>query len=246
MKSIRWIVAFCFALVAAGLLALGSIRPARADTIVTNCTDAGLGTALASGGLITFNCGGPATITVTTDSRQINGTVTISGGNQITLAGSGISTFFWVRSPSGNLTLDGVRLTRAGSGGNALFSDGVLTVRNSAIFANGSNLFLRGGSATLENTSIFSNAGGLLADVNVTLRNVTMLSNTGTSAYYARTGTTTISNTIFANSVQNCSGNFASSGYNLSSDGTCNLNQPTDLPNTTALLGQPVLGNGVA
>ena len=61
MKSIRWVCTVIFALVAAGLVALGSARPARADAIVNPCTDAGLGTALASGGLITFNCGGPAT-----------------------------------------------------------------------------------------------------------------------------------------------------------------------------------------
>ena len=242
MKSIRWVCTVIFALVAAGLVALGSARPARADAIVNPCTDAGLGTALASGGLITFNCGGPATITVTTDSRQINSTVVISGGNQITLAGSGISTFFWVRSPSGNLTLDGIRLTGAGSGGNTLFSDNILTVRNSAIYANASQLFFRGGSATLENTSIVSNTAGILADVNVTLRNVTILSNTPSSVYYARVGTTTLSNTVFSNANGNCNGTFASAGNNLSSDGSCNLNQPTDLPNTKSLLGTPVLG----
>ncbi|MBP8241413.1 MAG: DUF11 domain-containing protein, partial [Thermoflexales bacterium] len=242
MKSIRWIAAGVFAFVVAGLFALGSARPARADAIVNPCTDAGLGTALASGGLITFNCGGPATITVTTDSRQINSTVVISGGNQITLVGSGISTFFWVRSPSGNLTLDGIRLTGAGSGGNTLFSDNILTVRNSAIYANASQLFFRGGSASLENTSFVSNTAGILADVNVTLRNTTFMSNTPSSVYYARTGTTTVSNTVFSNPNGNCLGNFSSAGYNLSSDGSCNLNQPTDLPNTKALLGQPVLG----
>jgi uncharacterized repeat protein (TIGR01451 family) len=242
MKSIRWIVAVFFALVAAGLFALGSARPARADAIVTNCTDAGLGTALASGGLITFNCGGPATISVTTASRSIASTVVISGGNQITLTGSGINRFFVVSSSGGNLTLDGLRLTGVSAGSNLILNDGALTVRNSAIFANGSNLFLRGGSATLENTSIYSNAGGILADSNVTLRNVTMLSNTGTSAYFARGGTTTVSNTIFANSVQNCSGTFASGGYNISTDATCNLNQPTDYPNTNPRLGAPELG----
>lgn len=240
MKSIRWIAAGVFAFVVAGLFALGSARPARADAVVNPCTDAGLGTALASGGLITFNCGGPATITVTTDSRQINSTVVISGGNQITLVGSGISTFFWVRSGGGNLTLDGIRLTKANS--DALFSDGPLTVRNSAVFANGGMFFARGGSALIENTSFFGNTGGALSDVNVTLRNVTMLSNTGTSAYYARGGTTTVSNTIFANSVPNCNGSFASAGYNISNDSSCNLSQSTDLPSANPLLQAAVLG----
>ncbi|MEO6063108.1 MAG: choice-of-anchor Q domain-containing protein, partial [Thermoflexales bacterium] len=242
MKSTHWIIAVFGGMVVAGLFWLGSARPARADAIVNPCTDAGLGTALASGGLITFNCGGPATITVTTDARNITSTVVISGGNQITLAGSGISTFFWVRSPNGNLTLDGIRLTGAGSGGNTLFSDNILTVRNSAIYANASGLFFRTGSATLENTSFVSNTAGILADVNVTLRNVTILSNTPSSVYYARGGTTTISNTLFANANGNCNGTFASAGNNLATDGTCSLNQLTDLPNTKALLGTPVLG----
>jgi hypothetical protein len=47
-----------------------SPRPARADAVVgtgtaDSCTEAALDAALATGGNITFNCGGAATITVT-------------------------------------------------------------------------------------------------------------------------------------------------------------------------------------
>ena len=59
-------------------------------------------------------------------------------------------------------------------------------------------------------------------------------------------GAVSIANTIIANSPfgGDCSGSgFASLGHNLDSDGTCNLTEPTDLPNTDPLLG-PLQNNG--
>ncbi len=54
------------------------------------CTEALFATALAKGGVITFDCGGPATIAVTSEHRPITTADTvIDGGGQVTLDGGG-------------------------------------------------------------------------------------------------------------------------------------------------------------
>lgn len=69
--------------------------PVRAAGVVGNgtpgsCTEAALDAALASGGLVTFNCGGaPLTITVT-QAKLITQETTIDGGGLITLSGGGM------------------------------------------------------------------------------------------------------------------------------------------------------------
>lgn len=60
-----------------------------------SCTEAALVQALASGGSISFNCGGAATITVT-QTRTITSATTIDGGGQITLSGGGRVPIFYI------------------------------------------------------------------------------------------------------------------------------------------------------
>ena len=57
-------------------------------------------------------------------------------------------------------------------------------------------------------------------------------------------GETTLQNSILANnSKENCNTTLRSKGYNLSSDGSCHFNGPSDLNNTDPLLG-PLQNNG--
>jgi hypothetical protein len=49
--------------------------------VVTICDDVHLATALSGGGMVTFNCGGPATLTL----KTIAANTTIDGGGNITL-----------------------------------------------------------------------------------------------------------------------------------------------------------------
>src|SRR5439155_16221982 len=61
------------------------------DGAADSCTAAALATALAAGGIVTFNCGAaPATITITaTISLPTDRDTVIDGGNTVTLDGGG-------------------------------------------------------------------------------------------------------------------------------------------------------------
>lgn len=101
-----------------------------------SCTQAALDTALAGGGLVTFNCGAdPVTITVT-GTKVISPATTIDGGGKIILSGGNITGV--LRVPvSSTLTLQNITIT-AGSGvqGGAIKSDGALVLSRTAIVSN--------------------------------------------------------------------------------------------------------------
>ncbi|HBW50401.1 MAG TPA: hypothetical protein DEF47_10885, partial [Herpetosiphon sp.] len=58
-----------------------------------SCTEAALDAALTNGGIISFNCGGAATINLTSDKILVSST-TIDGANQITLSGRNLNRLF--------------------------------------------------------------------------------------------------------------------------------------------------------
>src|SRR5437899_2746232 len=68
---------------------------AAAATLVTDCTESGLDLALAGGGAITFACGGPTTIHLSS-ARTITKDTSLDGGDTITLAPSNPTRFFVV------------------------------------------------------------------------------------------------------------------------------------------------------
>lgn len=82
------------------------------DGTLASCTNAALTTAMNGGGTVTFNCGGPATITMT--AKTITATTTINGGGNITLtvvdSGSGVEQLFTVNNGVG-LTLTNLTIT---------------------------------------------------------------------------------------------------------------------------------------
>src|SRR5690242_18270994 len=69
----------------------------------STCTEANLHTALAGGGTVTFNCGGPMSITVTA-AQTITTATTLIGGDVITLTGGGANRLFSV-DPTASLSL---------------------------------------------------------------------------------------------------------------------------------------------
>jgi hypothetical protein len=178
-----------------GVITVLSFRVARADTIVGNgtpqsCTESALNAAIASGGTITFNCGGSFTFHITSIKRIV-GTTTIDGRSQvapydpqITIDGDQAISVFEV--PAGTtLTIRGLTVTRgkaAGIGGGGILNRGTLNIRDqSAIFNNQSDTFgggiaSEGGSVTIEDSTISGNTatqegGGLrlnyVLDVNI-------------------------------------------------------------------------------
>ncbi len=80
-------------------------------TVVQSCDEAGLESAIALGGVITFDCGGPATITLT-QKKTITQDTVIDGGGEITLSGGGSTRIFEVDGEI-DFTLQRITLTDA-------------------------------------------------------------------------------------------------------------------------------------
>lgn len=91
----KWVVAVALA----GLGALITAQPARADAIVGNgspesCTEAAFNIALQTGGKITFNCGASSTIISLTQRYILWNPVWLDGGGLVEFRGGGIDTGF--------------------------------------------------------------------------------------------------------------------------------------------------------
>jgi hypothetical protein len=189
--------------------------------------------------------------------------LTITGGKVPNAGGA-------IRS-HGDLKLDRVAIkgntVSEQSTGGGIYSEGPLKITNSTVSGNSADAYGGGvtqfaATATITNSTISGNkagqfAGGVLAhSTTVTIRNSTIASNRsgglggGIKSVLA---TVVLRNTIVAgNAIDNCDTNFGgfdgvirSQGNNLSSDGTCNLTEPTDKRNTTPRLG-PLQNNGGA
>jgi hypothetical protein len=74
-----------------------------------SCTEAALNAALAVGGSITFNCGGPATITVTS-TKTISAGTTIDGGSLTTISGGNSVSVF---RADGNSTVQNLTIAKS-------------------------------------------------------------------------------------------------------------------------------------
>lgn len=149
----------------------------------------------------------------------------------------------------GNLTLNATTISGGrNTGGAGILTLGVLTVNNSTISGNystgivgnggasGIEAFIAG-TATLNNSTVSDNAGNLTdfgaVGGAVTLNNSTVSNNSGGVAYVV------LNNSIVADQAAgaDCIGTITSAGYNLDSDGTCNLSAIGDIPNGVANLG---------
>jgi hypothetical protein len=112
------------------------------DGTPASCHQAALAEALLSGGLITFNCGGPATILIT-ETLLINTSTIIDGGGQITLDGGGSQRI--IQHTAGTLTLQNLTIANALAAGHN-------------VAANGAGVLSQGSGQTLNLTDVtFSN-----------------------------------------------------------------------------------------
>lgn len=148
-----------------------------------SCTEAALDTALAAGGVVTFDCGAaPHTITVATEKLVTRDTV-LDGGGRITLSGGGATRILTLSAPADgdgpHLTLQRLTLRAGradGAGGAVLRLGGSLTVIDSVFLDNvasidglemaGGAIYALGGGATTIVGSMFagnraSNGGAL-------------------------------------------------------------------------------------
>jgi hypothetical protein len=102
------------------------------------CTESTLTACLPGGGsfdgTVTFDCGGAATITVTS-TKTISADTIIDGGSLITISGGNSVGVFSVNSFV-NFTVQNLTIANSYSGywGGGIFSSGTLTVTNSTLF----------------------------------------------------------------------------------------------------------------
>jgi hypothetical protein len=136
-----------------------------------------------------------------------------------------------------------------GVGGGIYSFGGMVTINTSTVSQNnafrGGGIRIEGGAVTINNSTISGNGNypniGLCAGIDggaMAINNSTISRNSGPHGGAGFCGMPTIQNSVVAdNAGGNCEGLVTSLGYNLSSDGTCNLNGPGDLNNADPQLG---------
>ena len=154
------------------------------------------------------------TLTITRSTISGNST-TWDGGGILTQGGTAMIT---------DSTVSGNGAGNSGGGINAGYyswTDATLTISNSTISENGGGGICNYATLTINNSTLGGNGGG---------------------GIYQGGGSVTLQNSILSkNHGRNCTGTMTSSGYNLSSDKTCNFSGPGDLNDTKAKLA--ALGN---
>ena len=210
------------------LLVLGLLlaaKPAQGAGVVgggtpASCTEAAFDAALAGGGLVSFNCGGSATITLTSE-KAINNNTTIDGNTQITLSGGNSTRLFNLQNGA-TLTLQNITLQDGFSNddGGAIYVErlSTLTLINSSV--NGSTA-ANGGAIALNGWGS-SDAGGTLivTDSSFTGNSSTAAAlpgggNGGGALYITGGSTATVSGSSFNNNQSVNGGAIHMLGANL-------------------------------
>jgi parallel beta helix pectate lyase-like protein len=184
-----------------------------------SCTDAALNAALAGGGLVTFDCGGPATIDVSTGTgtKTITADTTIDGGGLITISGGSSVRVLSVNSGV-NFTVENVTIADGWANeGGGIFNSGALIVTNSTFSDNRASLFNGGGAvsnigggpvtitgSTFRGNTSMGGVGGAISHRGgpLTVTNSTFTGNTsvggGSGIVTSGTGPVTVTNSTFA------------------------------------------------
>ena len=185
-----------------------------------SCTNAALDAALKGGGLVTFNCGGPATIDITIDTadgERITADTIIDGGGVITISGGNVRRLFSVYDADVTLR----NLTIANAPGAIRASNSSLTITNSTLTDNvggtfGAVIDLDRGSLTVANCTFSGNSGhyaGVIDSTgapNISVTNSTFTGNRGSlgAAMFVRAGRVAITNSTFTHNISDGIGAF--------------------------------------
>jgi hypothetical protein len=243
--------------VVAGVLSAALLRPApvaAAGVVGTgtpeSCTEAALDTALAEGGVVTFDCGpDPVTITLTAEKGvgYETGETTVDGGGLVTLSGGdavGVFVVFFGVLHVRNLTV--AHAYQAPPYGAAITSaDSELTVTNSTFTGNFSNGILNlasfGRALTVINSTFTGNSGSGIrnecgdAPGTATVINSTFTGNSGSGIDNG--GTLTVLNSTFTGNSADLGGGIANRG--------CSLSLPSRVINSTIVGNSAPDGAGI-
>jgi hypothetical protein len=172
-----------------------------------SCTESALNTALAGGGAVSFNCGGPVTI-ILTSTKVITTNTQIDGAGLITLSGNNVSRLFTVNSPAtlglSNLTISNGFASSANGGAILINSGATLNIANSTFSGNrvmdgyGGAIYVGGGTLNVTNSTFTNNNANVESFGDFAL---------GGGAIQNNDGTVTISRSTFnGNSVTSHTG----------------------------------------
>jgi len=152
----------------------------------------------------------------------------IRGGGIFNAVGASLTVGYSTVSAN-SASITNCSVFRCGTAGGGIFNGGTLVVYNSTISGN--------------TTDVQAQGSGIYSGGTAIVRSSTLSAN-GAAVGAGIYGTANISNSILSNGISsNCGGNVTSSGYNLSSDDSCNLTKTGDIINTDPLLG-PLQYNG--
>jgi predicted outer membrane repeat protein len=180
-------------------------REARAQNQVVNrCASdvepggVNLAGALAAGGRITFNCGGPATITITRQ-HSITRSIDVDGANQITLDGNGQTPFLSADAPDAAVRLANVTVRRMFStnqsgvlGGQGR---GRISIVNSRILESELPIAVSG-PVTIEDSVFEGNRNAVIGAASVTIARSRFRANDAIPIF-SRTGRVEIVDSVF-------------------------------------------------
>jgi hypothetical protein len=229
----RGIAIICAAAFVTGAPSIARAAGAVGDGTSASCTDAALNAALAGGGLVTFNCGGPATIDVSsgTATKTIAADTTIDGAGLITISGGNRVGVFSV-NPGVSFTVENLTVAdghvadqfpgaRAGGG---IDNAGVFTVINSIFTGNragigGAISSGPGSLTTVANSTFIGNdgsvdGGGISNAGTLTISDSTFTGNSAGigGAISTGRGSLTVTNCTFAGNIAYVNGGGISSG----------------------------------
>lgn len=259
-RRFRWRCASRALLLATGLC-LFPVGPLRADGTVgtgdaASCTEASFDAALVGGGVVDFDCGGPATI-VFTSAKTITADTTINGAPGIVLSGGSSVNLFEVNGGDleiNSLTLADGRDSVAAPGSAAIDADGqTVTIRDSVVRGHLTSeggcpaISVTDGTLVIERSTIHGNTNQAAASghpicINVgstaEITNSTLTDNTGGSFFGS--GTATFSNSTVAENRSTGIGN--TGGPTAFSSGTITLINTLVADNENGQCAEPAGG----
>jgi hypothetical protein len=207
------------------------------------CDEAAFDAALAGGGTITFECGGPTTITLT-GTKVISADTQIDGGGLITLSGGNVVRLFTVDSPAtlslSNITIANGFVNNANGGAVLLNTGATLSIADSTFSGNrtvggyGGAIYVAGGTLDIVDSLFINN--------NADVQSIGIYS-LGGGAIQNNDGTVTISGSTFTGNSVTSEDADGGAIYNGDFDGSPGQETPDAIPDVLTVINSTFYNN---